>query len=464
MRKLPILLFASLLCLALPAQSPIVFILDASGSMWGKLEGDIKMDIATEVLSSSVNQLSEEQQVGLVAYGHRQKGDCQDVEFLVNMDNQDKGQVARAMDGIKPLGKTPLAYSATLVIDQLRGSKAKATIILITDGIESCDGDLCAVVKQAKAEGIDFRLHIVGFGLKEGETEALKCAAKAGDGQYYDAADSDGLSEVLNEATNATVDEPPANFSVYAIKNGKPIDAYVKVLKASDEADAGAARTYQDTAHIYLPPGAYVLKVNPLGGSDVAALTVPGVEIAEGKRSHQTVSFDGGKIKLVTTNNGEGWDAVVKIYEKGSKRTVAGGRTYARAKEFELNPGVYDLQLEALVLEGSGQTHRMEAIEVKGNEVNEVKHDFKSGVAMIGASSSSGLVDAVVKIVNIDTNKNTAGGRTYTSASGNPKKFVLTPGNYKVTLNTLGEHKGQSETFEISVKAGEEVERVVQFK
>lgn len=464
MRKLLLLIVPLFLYLALPAQSPIVFILDASGSMWGKLSGDIKMDIATEVLSNSVSELSDGQPVGLVAYGHRQKGDCQDVEFLVDMDNQDKGQVPQAMAGIKPLGKTPLAYSATLVIDQLRQSKTRATIILITDGIESCDGDLCKVVAQAKAEGVDFRLHIVGFGLKKGETEPLKCAAKAGEGQYYDAADAGGLTDVLREATTATVDEPLANFSVYAVKNGTPIDAYVKAIKVGETKGAGVARTYGDTAYFYLPPGDYDLKVQPLENSAVKALTVSGVKSTEGKIAHQTVSFDGGKINLITTNNEEGWDAVVKIYEKGSQSAVTGGRTYGRPKAFELNPGVYDLKLQALVVAGSGQTKRLENIVVRGNEVEEVEHNFQSGIAMIGANSPTGLVDAVVKIIDSGTQKNVAGGRTYTSASNNPRKFVLTPGKYEVTLNALGDHSGQKKTFELTVEAGGEVERMVQFE
>jgi len=123
---------------------------------------------------------------------------------------------------------TPLAYAASQVIDGLRKSKKKATIILITDGIESCNGNICEVVTAAKKEGIDFRLHIVGFGLKANENEQLRCAANAGEGKYYDAADASGLSDVMNDATAETVDKPKGNVSVYAVKNGVAIDAWVK--------------------------------------------------------------------------------------------------------------------------------------------------------------------------------------------------------------------------------------------
>ena len=178
MKQLFTLLMALGTCLLLNAQdtltpSPIIFIYDASGSMWGQLEGKTKMEIASDVLSGTIDSLPENQQIGLVAYGHRQKGDCKDVEFLVNVGKNNKAKVNQSLKNIKPLGKTPLAYSAMQVFDTLRVTKMKATIILVTDGIESCGGNICEVVKAAREEGIDFKLHIIGFGLKEGETEEL---------------------------------------------------------------------------------------------------------------------------------------------------------------------------------------------------------------------------------------------------------------------------------------------------
>ena len=162
--------------------SPILFIYDASGSMWGQLDGKTKKEIASEVLATTVGNLPEDQNVGLIAYGHRNKSDCNDIEYLVALTNNSKAKVTGAVKAINPIGRTPLARSATMAIESLKKSNTKATIILITDGIESCDGDLCKVISDAKANGIDFKLHIVGFGLKEGEKKQLKCAAKAGDG------------------------------------------------------------------------------------------------------------------------------------------------------------------------------------------------------------------------------------------------------------------------------------------
>lgn len=419
------------------------------------------MEIARSVLSNSVDKLSEDQKVGLLAYGHRKEGDCEDVEFLVNFENGSKSQVIASLAEIKPLGKTPLAFSAKQVIEKLKLSNKKATIILITDGIESCGGDICEVVQAARHDGIEFKMHIIGFGLKAEETEQLLCAATAGDGRYYDAADANGLGEVLTEATQSTVDEPEGNFSVYAIKNGKPIDALVKAFKPGSDDYFNYTRTYGDTSLLYLPTGTFELEFVPLASSDVKPVKIT-VQSFEDKTGHQTVSFDGGVIKVITNNNGEGWDAVVKVFD-GSTTSVAQGRTYGKFDEYELNPGTYSVEMTAMVMKGINITHRIENVEVEANQTNEIIHNFESGIAFIGAASSTGLVDAVVNVIEINSNKAVDASRTYTSESSNPKKFILNPGTYKITLTALGEHKGKKESFNLTVKEGETVEKITTF-
>jgi Ca-activated chloride channel family protein len=271
------------------APSPILFIYDASGSMWGQLEGKTKKEIASEVLTSTVNKLPDNQNIGLIAYGHRNKSDCQDVEFIVDINNPDKSKVNSAVKRIHPLGKTPLAYSASQAFSSLRSSGTKATIILITDGIESCDGNICNVVTAAKSEGIDFKLHIVGFGLKEGETELLECAAHAGGGKYYDAADASVLGDVLTEATTETVDVGPGNFSVYTVKNELPVDGLVTAYKAGTKEKVDGRRTYGDTVYLSLPAGMYDLEVSALENSRLEPIFLDRVESFYDKISHQNI-------------------------------------------------------------------------------------------------------------------------------------------------------------------------------
>lgn len=445
------------------APSPILFIYDASGSMWGQLDGKTKKEIASEVLSQAVSNLPENQNIGLMAYGHRTKGDCNDVEFLVDLKNSTKSTVTNAVKNINPLGRTPLARSATMAFNSIRDSNTKATIILVTDGIESCDGNICNEVTKAKDEGIEFKLHIVGFGLKEGESEQLKCAANAGGGKYYDAADASALDDSLTEATIQTVDKPKGNFSIYAEKNGQPVDAWIKVTKAGTKDVIDGSRTYRDSAWVYLPPGKYDIAIAPLEGTDIPGTSIT-VEMKEGEIKHQNISFDGGSLEVTTTNNGEGWDAIVKIVDPTTKKVIANTRTYGRPQSMEVPAGTYKVTFQALKLEGLTINQELDKVEVKAGVIMPLSHNFESGKALIGVQTTGGeLIDATVNFHDTDSGKNISGARTYTAASSNPREFILTPGTYTIKIITLGTHKGKSETLTVEIKQGETLTKILTF-
>ena len=440
--------------------SPIIFIYDASGSMWGQMQGKTKMEIAAEVLTTSVNNLPKNQKIGFVAYGHRKKGDCKDVEFLVDVESGTKSEVNQSIKDIKPLGKTPLAYSALQVIDKLRQTKLKGTIILITDGIESCGGNICDVIKAAKKEGIDFKLHIIGFGLKDGDTQQLKCAAEAGDGNYYDAADAGGLGDVLDEATTTTVDEPDGNVSVYAKKNGIAIDAIVKAYDIVNKRKPISVRTYQDTAYFYLPPSLYNFEATPLEGTDVDMIVVSNIESFEDKIVHKTISFDGGKLGITTTNNGENWDCIVKLIDPNGK-TAATVRTYKTPREVEVNPGIYKVTIQALAtMEGLDTYTDFENVKIESGNITPISHDFKTGNFQIYTKVNGENIDCIVKIKEKISGTSVAGSRTYTRGT----KFLLNPGSYQVKVKPLGHNKGKNpQTFTIMVRQGELTTKEVKF-
>jgi Ca-activated chloride channel family protein len=353
-----------------------------------------------------------------------------------------------------------LAHSASLVIDRLKINKSKATIILITDGIESCSGDLCKVIKEAKDEGIEFKLHIVGFGLKEGETAALQCAAMAGGGKYFDAIDSEDLTAVLESATNATIDDPKSNFKLFASKNKQPIDAYAQIFEKGSDNSIKSMRTYRDTGDVFLSDGNYTMWIRALENTDLEPITVAFM-VKDGKSEVQIVSFDAGILKVTTTNNGLGWDAMVKVKDPISNKVIAQTRTYGRTKEMQVPPGAYNLTFEALTIKGDSAKGQQNNLRVVGGESNVINFDFPSGKAMIGVKSGNELVDAAVNFKSMISNAHVAGSRTYTSAASNPKEFILSPGKYLVTIQTLGAQKGHKQQFEIEVQAGKTVEKMI---
>jgi Ca-activated chloride channel family protein len=145
-----------------------MIVLDASGSMWGQIEGEAKIGIARRVLTEVLGTVPGEVELGLMAYGHRQKGQCGDIETLVAPAQGSASAISNAAEGLSPLGKTPLTASVRRAAEELKYTEDKATVVLITDGVETCEADPCALGRELEKLGVDFTAHVVGFGLSAG--------------------------------------------------------------------------------------------------------------------------------------------------------------------------------------------------------------------------------------------------------------------------------------------------------
>ncbi len=181
----------------------VELILDASNSMWGQIKGESKISIARTVLDQIISELPEKMNVGLRVYGHRyplrDKRACQDTELMVPIGPLAKKQMIDIINQIKPKGKTPLVFSVLQAAEDFKNID-KGTIILISDGIESCGGDIDNVAPALKELGLDLKLYIVGFGIKEANArQELETIASSTKGKYLEAKDSQELLSSLEE-------------------------------------------------------------------------------------------------------------------------------------------------------------------------------------------------------------------------------------------------------------------------
>ena len=120
-----------------------MLILDASGSMWGQIKGKTKIEIAREVIGDLLQNWDTSMPLGLSTYGHRRKGDCNDIETLIPVGQADPKSIIKAIHAISPKGKTPLSEAVRRAAEELRYSEERATVILISDGVETCNADPC---------------------------------------------------------------------------------------------------------------------------------------------------------------------------------------------------------------------------------------------------------------------------------------------------------------------------------
>lgn len=186
----------------------LLLILDGSGSMWGRVDGQPKITVAKSAASDAISALPPEVAAGLMVYGHRRKGDCQDIE-LVAPPGTTRQQMLDQLHLVTPKGMTPLAASLTRAGELLAGGKGEATVLLVSDGIETCAGDPCAVVAALNDKGVKPVVHVVGFDVKGAAVEQLQCIARAGGGGYFQANDTAGLRQALSEIRTAIVERKP---------------------------------------------------------------------------------------------------------------------------------------------------------------------------------------------------------------------------------------------------------------
>lgn len=258
MLRTALLTTALSLSLSAAAEERVVLVLDASGSMWGQVEGRTKIEIARDTVAGLVRGWAPGNHLGLVAYGHRRKGDCGDIETLIESGPLEAQSYLRTVNALNPTGMTPLSAAVMQAAESLRHTERKATVILVSDGEETCDLDPCQVGRELEAAGVDFTAHVIGFDVANPQHQAqLRCLAENTGGRYFNARNADELSGALGAVVAVSTEAPlpPATASLKApaqapavslveVSLEGPADEgdYIGVFKAGARDDAGESR------------------------------------------------------------------------------------------------------------------------------------------------------------------------------------------------------------------------------
>jgi Ca-activated chloride channel homolog len=199
---------AALTAPALADAPKTMIVMDGSGSMWGQIDGRAKLEIARETVSKVLGALPAGQELGLMAYGHRAKGQCEDIELIVPPAQGMGPEIAAQVNKMRFLGKTPLSESVRRAAEALRYGEEAATVVLVTDGLETCNADPCALGRELEAAGLNFTAHVIGFGLTKAEGAQVACLATETGGQYLQASDADALTDALSATVTAKLPAP----------------------------------------------------------------------------------------------------------------------------------------------------------------------------------------------------------------------------------------------------------------
>lgn len=205
---------ATLGAISAQAAERMMIVLDGSGSMWGQIDGEAKISIARRVLKDVLATTPQDLELGLMAYGHREEGQCADIELLVTPAQGTAADIGTAAESVTPLGKTPLSASVREAAEALAFTEQRATVLVITDGIETCNADPCALGAELAQLGVDFTAHVVGFGLSAEEGRQVACLAEETGGLYVSAEDADALADALTDRVTEVAEVLPPEEEV----------------------------------------------------------------------------------------------------------------------------------------------------------------------------------------------------------------------------------------------------------
>ena len=285
---------------ATPKVAPItriLFIFDASYSMTGMWGNRTKMEVARSVLIPFVDSVSKipNTEIALRMYGNRSPvppQDCNDTHLEVPFGTNNIAAIVKKITDVQPRGTTPIAYSLELgAKDFPQDSTARNIVFLITDGIEACDGDPCAISRELQKKGAILRPFIIGVGSDIDFNKVFNCA-----GDVFTAYTQDEFLPILNAAMQKALITTPLQVYLLDVYK-KPSETDVPMTFF--DAESGFAR-YHFVHSVIRPAEPDILFLDPLVRYKIKVHTMPPVYSDE-------VNLEAGKHTIVKIDAVQGF-------------------------------------------------------------------------------------------------------------------------------------------------------------
>jgi hypothetical protein len=191
-------------------QVNVELILDSSGSMADETDtGQTRIDAAKSVLNEVIDAIPEDRpelNVGFRVFGHEGNNtesgraeSCQSSDLTVPMEGVDKEALRGQVENYQPVGWTPIGLSLERAGEDFPDAADNVVnaIILVTDGLETCDRDPCRIATSIKNSDAAITAYVVGLGLSEEELRVTSCIAENTGGQILGAQNAEELSAAL---------------------------------------------------------------------------------------------------------------------------------------------------------------------------------------------------------------------------------------------------------------------------
>ncbi len=308
-----------------PPDTRILFVFDASQSMLGYWSSDRKINIARKTLISIIDSLEtlDNVQMALRVYGHQSPvppQDCNDTRLEVPFAKGNAPKIRQELRYINPKGTTPIAYSLQKAAEDFPEPciDCRNIIILITDGIEACDGDPCAVSYELQQKGVVLKPFVIGIGIDEGFKDTFECI-----GNYYNASDEEKFGEVMEVVISQALNSTTAQVNLLDI-NGLPTETNVN-MTFTDHFSGKVMYNYVHTMNYKGVPDTLV--VDHLVTYDLRVNTIPPVYVKNitlpiAKHTIITADCPQGKLLVNVDGGGQYRGLQYIVRQKGKMETL----------------------------------------------------------------------------------------------------------------------------------------------
>jgi len=182
-------------------QNDAMIVFDASGSM-GTTDRTLKVPHIARVKQSMAHVVPEVaplRRLGLIVYGEGEYNDCNSIELRLKPTAGAAQALLHAVENINPRGRTPLTDSVRLAAETLNYTSQHATVVLLTDGEETCGGDPCKMAAALKKTGKGLTIHVIGYRTETSGYFTTRCMADLTGGHYVSVSSEDELVEALRK-------------------------------------------------------------------------------------------------------------------------------------------------------------------------------------------------------------------------------------------------------------------------
>ncbi|GBE42485.1 von Willebrand factor type A domain protein [bacterium BMS3Bbin10] len=441
----------------------VMLIFDASGSMWGQIDGKPKYEIARDVVGGVLSDMSGKVNLGLMVYGHRTKGNCKDIETVIPVSPIDAGRYMTAIRKIRPKGKTPITAAVRKAAEGMRYREEKSTVILVSDGLETCKVDPCALAKELERDGVDFTVHVVGFDLKKQDTSSLRCLAEATGGKFLSAENAGELGQAVGQVVAAVKEPQPApvpepqpvaepagvKLSALLSEGGELVKSgLLWTITKAGEAGKPVKKTAKSQPELALEPGKYhVLVTHRLARAET------GFEVPESGLLEKQVVLNAGllKVSAIAEEGGETLTGVLfYLYDGAGKKLKSrgGGET-----GFVAGAGTYKIEVVF------GKIKATASADIAAGETTDIVVTLGSGFIKpsmrLSAGADAGDRDVIYTIY--EAKQNLQGKRKRLLSRRGSARMAVSSGKYYVEAKYGSAVAG----VEVEVRAGQLVEPVI---